>query len=135
LQDEPHIGAGWHGPEAGGGVTFRWATTDARLIVALDHAAPLRMQIRVQPLMFADAPPQDLWAEVNGSRLGPFRLQPGWQTVEQDVPEDVWRSGINRIALQFARGNRPRDVGLGGDDRLLSAAVDYVRVVDRRSQP
>ncbi len=135
LDDAPHIADGWHGIERGGdGVTFRWATADARLLFALDHAVLLRVQVRVQPLTFAAAPPQELSVDINGQRHGPFRLQPGWQTVEFDAAEETWRAGINRVALQFSRSHRPRDVGMGDDARVLSAAIDYVRVVDQGSQ-
>jgi hypothetical protein len=51
-----------------------------------------------------------------------------WTTIEFPVATDAWRAGVNRVRLEFSRANRPADVGLGGDSRVLAAAVDYVRV-------
>ena len=51
--------------------------------------------------------------------------------IEQTVPVSAWRAGVNQLVLRFSRATRPRDVGVSGNDRLLSAAVD-VRVAEVR---
>jgi hypothetical protein len=35
---------------------------------------------------------------------------------------------VNLLTLQFAWSRKPADVGAGGDQRSLAAAIDYVRV-------
>ena len=45
--------------------------------------------------------------------------------------QDAWRSGVNRLRLDFATVRSPAQAGLSGDGRLLAAAVDYVRVAAR----
>jgi hypothetical protein len=65
---------------------------------------------------------------VNGRRYGPVAVDKDWQTLEFATSEDAWRSGVNRLSLEFASARGPADVGLGGDPRPLAAAVDYVRV-------
>ncbi len=128
LGDDAMVGAGWHAPERQGDLPFRWASAVAEVIVPLDHPADLETQIRIQPLMFGGATPQQMWVTVNGIRHGPFRLEPEWQRIVFPVEHDRWRSGANRVAFEFSRQTRPADVNLGGDMRLLSAAVDYLRV-------
>ena len=116
------------GAEEGGGVTFRWAFSPATLLIALDHAAPLRVQVRAQAFNYPGAAPQMMTPVVNGRRYAPVLVPPEWTTVVFDVEVGAWRAGVNRLTLEFGRTERPADVGLGGDGRLLSAAIDYVRV-------
>jgi hypothetical protein len=119
---------GWHDPERETGVTFRWASPQADLLVPLDHAATLRVQVRLHAFGFPGAPPQTLRLFVNGREHGPVAVDPGWHSAEIVVDRAAWRAGVNRVRLAFARGTRPADVGLGGDPRVLAAAVDFVRV-------
>ncbi len=126
--DELWLEDGWHGAEEGGGVTFRWAFSPATLLIALDHAAPLRVQVRAQAFNYPGAPPQMMTPIVNGRRQAPVAVPTEWTTVVFEVEESVWRAGVNRLTLEFSRTQRPVDVGLGGDGRLLSAGIDYVRV-------
>jgi hypothetical protein len=128
LEDEPFLGDGWHGAERAGDLTFRWASQRAGLRVALDHAAHLQVQLRAQAFDFPGAPPQTVIITVNGIATDARAVPPVWTTVVVDVPADRWRAGINRVDLIFSRESRPADVGLGGDTRLLAAAVDYLRV-------
>ena len=53
---------------SGDGTTFRWASREATVRVALDHAATLRVQVRGLAFTYPDAPPQTLTVSVNGSR-------------------------------------------------------------------
>jgi hypothetical protein len=127
--DDVFIAAGWHQPERSGDATFRWATREASVLVPLDHAAALVVQVRVLPFEPTAAPPQSLTVVVNGVASEAVGLAADWQVAEVLVPSDRWRAGVNRVVLRFARELRPADVGGGGDTRALAAAVDYVRVV------
>ena len=129
TDDGPLIGDGWHGEEKSGPITFRWAASPATVLVPLDHAANLAVQIRAQAFNYPGAPPQTLNVYVN-DRLAvrDLAVPNEWTTIEFLVAEEFWRAGVNRLRLEFGRANRPADVGLGGDPRLLSTAVDYVRV-------
>jgi hypothetical protein len=126
--DEWLIGDGWHDVERDGATTFRWASGTATVAIPLDHPAPLTIQIRLHAFAYPKAPPQTVVIVVNGQRLPAQPVPDGWETIEVPTGADVWRGGVNRLRLDFARATRPADVGLGGDGRLLSAAVDYVRV-------
>jgi hypothetical protein len=120
---------GWHGAERDGPITFRWAASPAVLMIPLDHAAALTVQVRLHSFGFPNAPAQALTIELNGRTFGPVPVHDGWETLEFATDRDAWRSGVNRLRLEFAWAHAPTDVGLGGDTRLLAAAVDYVRVV------
>jgi hypothetical protein len=128
LADEPFIEGGWHAREQDGPTTFRWAGRDSVVLLPLDRAATLRLQLRLQPLGYAGSPPQQVTIVVNGAAQPPAPVAPGWNTIELTVDERHWRTGVNRVALGFAWVARPADVGLGGDQRELAAQVDYVRV-------
>ena len=120
---------GWHGEERDGSVSFRWASSPATLLISLDRPANLLVQVRAQAFNYAGATPQTLDAYVNDRPVAMTVPVPNeWTTIEFAAPADAWRAGINRLRLEFARANRPADVGVGGDTRVLAAAVDYVRV-------
>ncbi len=122
---------GWHGPERDGAITFRWAASPAVVMIPLDHAAALTVQVRLHAFGFAKAPAQTLTLNVDGHTFGPVPVHDGWETLEFATDRDTWRSGVNRLRLEFAWAHAPSDVGLGGDTRPLAAAVDYIRVTQR----
>lgn len=129
TDDSLLIGDGWHGEEKDGAITFRWAASPATVLVPLDRTANLAVQVRAQAFNYPAAPPQTLTAYINDRLVVRDLAVPAeWTTIEFIAAEEHWRAGVNRLRLEFARANRPADVGLGGDPRLLSAAVDYVRV-------
>jgi hypothetical protein len=51
IEDDWLLAEGWHAPEREGAVTFRWAASPATLRIPLDHAARLRVQLRVHALL------------------------------------------------------------------------------------
>lgn len=126
--DHIWLETGWHAPEQSGPVTFRWAEASAGMLIPLDHAAALRVQIHALPFDYDGAPAQVVRLIVNGTAGPEATLEPGWTTTVLEVEKGLWRAGVNRLQLAFARGTRPVDVGKGDDSRMLSAAVDWVRV-------
>jgi hypothetical protein len=129
--DTVYLGGGWYAPEQDGPSTFRWATSRAEALVPLDHAAPLIVQLRLRPFEYPGATQQTVVTTINGHSYGPVTVGNGWQTVEFATAQEDWRSGVNRVRLDFAWARRPVDVGVSGDARILAAAVDYVRVAVR----
>jgi Dolichyl-phosphate-mannose-protein mannosyltransferase len=135
--DDWLIEDGWHAPEREGAITFRWAADRASMRLPLDHAAPLRVVVRLHAFAFPGAPAQTLTLAANGRTCAPARpsanttampVGSDWQTVECTLDESAWRAGVNHVSFVFAYAARPVDVGIGGDTRPLSAAVDWVRV-------
>jgi hypothetical protein len=119
---------GWHAPEKDGATTFRWAASPATLRIPLDHAATLRMQVRLHAFAYPGSPSQTLTLSANGTACLPLPVGPEWQTVECTLDRSAWRAGVNELELRFAYAQRPVDVGAGGDLRPLAAAIDWVRV-------
>jgi hypothetical protein len=126
--DEWLIGDGWHAPEMDGPISYRWAASPATLRIPLDHAAPLRLQVRLHAFAYPGAPPQTLTILANGRACSILPVTPDWQTIECTLDRTAWRSGVNELELRFAYAQRPLDVGAGGDLRPLAAAIDWVRV-------
>jgi hypothetical protein len=133
-QDEWLIADGWHAPEKEGATTFRWAASPATLRIPLDHAAPLRVQVRLHAFSYRGAPPQSIAISANGRACPQLPVTADWQTVECALDAASWRAGVNELELRFAYSQRPIDVGAGGDLRPLAAAVDWVRVSANGSQ-
>ncbi len=126
--DEWLLGEGWHAAEKEGAITFRWAASPATLRIPLDHAAPLRVQVRLHAFAYPGSPPQTLTLSAGGTTGSVLAVTPEWQTVECMLDRASWRAGVNELELRFAYAQRPIDVGAGGDQRPLAAAVDWVRV-------
>jgi hypothetical protein len=126
--DHIWLDEGWHGPEQAGPVTFRWAEASAGMLIPLDHAATLRVQVHALPFEYPDAPAQVVRLVVNGTAGPEATLEPRWATAVLEVNKSLWKAGVNRLHLVFGRATRPADVDRGGDVRMLSAAVDWVRV-------
>ncbi|HEY3884803.1 MAG TPA: hypothetical protein VGL62_06335, partial [Vicinamibacterales bacterium] len=130
--DDPFLEDGWQAPEHDGPITFRWAGAAAMLRIPLDHAAPLHIQIRLHAFSYPGAPGQTVTISANGRACAPVDVPADWATLDCDLDASAWRSGLNRVALNFGRAARPVDVGLGGDARPLAAAVDWIRVIVQR---
>jgi hypothetical protein len=128
--DTDYIGAGWHGPERSGDLTFRWVAADARLVLSLARAEALWVQIQTTPFEAPGLAPQALTLRVNDRELPAVVLASGWQRLDISTDADVWRAGVNHLTLMFSRETRPADVG-GTDGRRLAAAIDAIRIQKR----
>ena len=126
--DELWLGEGWYGPEHEGAVRFRWAAATASLRIVLDHPAPLIVQMRLHAFTWPGAPAETLSIAINGVGQARLEVPDAWAVIEQPVPAGAWRTGVNTVVLGFDRAARPSQVGPSGDDWVLAAAVDYVRV-------
>jgi len=124
--DRAFLLAGWFSPEREGGLSFRWATQQAALSIPLSFATDADLQIRLRAFPLTGEP-QTVTIETGGARIGPLPVGTVWQMVVAPIPRAAWRAGPNQIVLTFSRVGRPSSTG-GGDNRDLSAAVDFVRV-------
>ena len=79
--DELLIADGWHGAERDGSLTFRWASSPATVLIPLDHAANLTVQVRMQAFNYPGAVPQTMNAYVNGQLVTTTLVVPAeWTT-------------------------------------------------------
>lgn len=129
--DDLYIGEGWHAPERDGDRTFRWASRDALVVVPLDHAAPLDVEVRLRAYAPAGAPGQQVRLILDGREAGSAVVPDTWDTIVFRTEASSWRAGVTRLRLEFAWALRPIDAGGGGDTRELSAAVDNILVILR----
>jgi hypothetical protein len=125
------LGEGWHGAEQEGGTSFRWAASPAEVLIPLDHAAPLLVQVRLHAFASPGSAPQTVGVSVNNRPFAPVSVGAGWETVEFTTETSAWRAGVNRLRLEFATVRSPAQAGLSGDGRPLAAAVDYIRLAAR----
>jgi hypothetical protein len=119
---------GWHGREGGVETTFRWAESPATLLIPLHHPARLALQIRLQAFNYPGALPQTVMPFVNDHAQKVAVVPNDWGMLEFLVDEEAWHTGVNRVRLEFLRSTSPAEAGVGGDNRRLAAAIDYVRV-------
>ena len=125
------LGEGWFGSELDKDETFRWASSEARLLLPLARVAPLEVQVRIRAFTYPGAPVQHVTIHAPGASFGPYGVAGDWQVLTFHTPPAAWHTGLNRVRLEFARATTPGSVGLGNDSRALSAAVSVFRVTIR----
>ena len=127
-------GEGWsYREENKEGIVYQWAMGEqAELGLPVGQPRDSRLRFRVLPFMYPDAPPQAVEVWLNRSPIATIDLPRGWSEHEIELPQAVWSSsGANVLYLRFARSTAPSEVNKGSQDhRSLSAAFDYLEVVD-----
>jgi hypothetical protein len=120
--NEPYLGEGWDAgsDEQPYGATANWVTGEtAELYVPLDAQQDITLRLAVAPLAY-DGARQMLSVRFNDEPVLRGReLAPGWQTVEARVPAAATREGFNRVRLEFAWAQSPRQVFPDGASRAL----------------
>jgi hypothetical protein len=117
----PFLGAGWHDPEPAG---FRWTSAAAaEVLLPLAGATRAHLRLRAMPLAGAGIAPSTLSVALNGAALGASSLTPGFGAYEFEAAAPALRDGTNRLTLRVGRVARPRDLGLGADERRLGVAI------------
>jgi hypothetical protein len=96
--------------------------------MALDHPAPLRVQVRARAFSWPEAPQQHVVIAVNGRAYPQVPLAAAWDVAEVVTAATDWRSGVNLVTLTFGYARRPAEIGGSPDQREIAAAVDYVRI-------
>jgi hypothetical protein len=128
LRDEALFGAGWYGLEARESGGYRWAGSDAVMLVR----APQRTDVEVtlEAGVAAETGPSGattIALRVNGVEVGTraASVEPRytWQ-----VPAGVWVAGTNELWWTTSRAVRPADAG-GTDTRSLALRVTEVSLM------
>ena len=126
-------GAGWSFPELNKeGISFQWATApEAELGLPVTSKRDRMIRFRVLPFSYPGASIQTVEFVLNSEVLGSVELDKGWSEHEVLAPASSWRGGPDILTLRFGRTNSPAQVNPGSSDRrFLSAAFDYLEVVD-----
>jgi hypothetical protein len=127
--DSPFVDGGWTAVDRDGTVTFRRTAGVGRLLIPLDHAAPLDVQIELRAS--PGTPPPRLTLDTGRARFGPVAVPPDWQRIVLTTPASAWRRGINRVRLELAS-----EAGPAGPAVETAAEVAYLRVqVRQQEQP
>jgi hypothetical protein len=111
------LGEGWAEAEEIQGVTANWAVAQrARIFLPAAGGAGYRLTATALPFDYPGAEEQRVALQVNGHRLEPITLAPGWVTYTWDVPGRFLRQGLNDVRFEFDRLDAPADVlpGNGG---------------------
>ena len=131
---EPYVGGGWDysTAEQPYGATGIWATdTTADLYLPLDGPKDVTLRLALAPLTYDGAPPQKVSIRVNDvTVLKEQALVPGWQTVQAQVPASATRRGPNRVTLDFAWAESPRQVFPDPASRAVIGSTGVVSPVN-----
>ena len=90
------------------------------MLIPLDHAAPLTVQVRLQAFTYPGATPQTLALTVNGRTFGPVPVPDRWETLEFATGIDAWRGRVNRLQLEFGARAHAGGSGTGRRRRARS---------------
>jgi hypothetical protein len=111
---EPYVGGGWDydASEQPYGATGIWATDrTADLYLPLDGPRDVNLRLALAPLTYDGALPQTVSIRVNDEPvLSGQALVSDWQVVEARIPASATRRGPNRVTLDFAWAESPRQV-------------------------
>ncbi len=131
---EPYVGGGWDygATEQPYGATGIWATDKtADLYLPLAGPKDVTLRLALAPLTYDGAPPQSVSIRVNDvTVLKQQALVPGWQTVQAQVPASTTRRGPNRVTLDFAWAESPRQVFPDPASRAVIGSTGVVSPVN-----
>ena len=131
---EPYVGGGWDysTAEQPYGATGIWATDKtADLYLPLDGPKDVTLRLALAPLTYDGAPPQKVSIRVNDvTVLNGQALVPGWQAVQAQVPASATRRGPNRVTLDFAWAESPRQVFPDPASRAVIGSTGVVSPVN-----
>lgn len=131
-----HLREGWGGPEhSPEGTTYAWAIrTHATIDLTLGHPVPSTLELRARPFVHPSLSVQSVDLAMNGSPIGTWLLEPGWNDYRAELPASVFQTGTNQLSLQFARAVSPASLGTGVDQRALAAAIDHVAITPKATR-
>jgi len=116
-------GEGWAADELLQGATANWAVEqEARVLLPSTDGAGYRLTVRALPFEYPDAKVQTMALVVNGHRLEPVTLSPGWADYAWEVPADLLEQPINDLRFEFDHLSAPADV-LPGDGTIGTTGV------------
>ena len=131
---EPYVGGGWDygATEQPYGATGIWATDKTSdLYLPLDGPKDVTLRLALAPLTYDGAPPQKVSIRVNDvTVLKEQALAPGWQTIQAQVPASATRRGPNRVTLDFAWAESPRQVFPDPASRAVIGSTGVVSPVN-----
>jgi hypothetical protein len=126
LAEEALFGTGWYGLEGRAPDHFRWADSDAVMLVRSAARAEVVVGLQAAPAA-APAPEITVGLRVNGIELDSRVMREGRTDYAWRVPAGVWLAGTNELWWHTSRAVRPADTG-GPDKRSLALRVTGITV-------
>ena len=130
LADDELFGTGWYGDEGRGAQLFRWASTDAVVMVSSALRTDVTVTMEAEAAAGVgggDAEPPVLTLRVNGTDVGSQPMGQGRRPYQWNVPAGVWLAGTNELWWHTTQAVRPADMG-GTDTRTLALRVSSIAV-------
>ena len=110
----------WSVPETWG----TWAIgNEANLTVSLPQSNTTFLAISIRPFITSNHPTQEIEIVVNNQSRGRLVLREGNDSVTLPIGKLDQLAGRLNITFKFQNPISPKDVGLGGDERLLSIGL------------
>lgn len=131
LEAREHLGAGWSIDETRrDGTTMVWAVGGrSELNFFLTRPRDLTLELRCTSFRRPGGLPQRADVHVNERSVGTVTFGPGLEEYRVPVAAGDTVAGSNLVELRFDSTGRPSDHGVAGDDRELTARLDFVRLV------
>ena len=135
--DADLLGKGWAGAEGAGRDAFRWALGRRASIVFPRWGRSDRViRFRALPMHDRAKSAQTVRVSVNGTAVGTVTLASGWKESAVASKAELWRDGMNDVALDFGFAVVPADVDANSNDhRELAACFDWISVDDAGESP
>ena len=129
--DVPWLGDGWFGPERGGDVTFRWASTSAAVFLPPLPAGRATIRVWLRPILTPAAPSQTVTLLLGSQSLGSETMTGDWAVIEREVEIGAGGRRAGTLTLTFDHTIRPSSAGPSGDHRDLAGAIDRIEIAIR----
>ena len=128
--DEPYLGAGWGMREKEGESDFRWSLgRESSLFFVVEDLAPLKLTLRVKPLLSARFPEKRVKVFLNKKMIATFTLkEEHFSSVSLSIPEKLVRKGVNELSFSSYPIFSPKEMWGRDDSRPLALAFDWVRI-------
>lgn len=121
IQNQTYLGKGWSQPEAWG----VWMEgRSAKVTLPLPDQKVSRLKLILQAFTSAKMPAQELNLFINGVDSGPITIREGQYPFIANL-EKIDLSKAQFLSVEFRPINpiKPKDLGLGQDERLLSVGL------------
>jgi len=130
LANDELFGSGWYGVEGPDDRAFRWAGTDAVVLLPSAMRTDVTVTLDAEAAAggsAADDAGAELTLRVNGVAVATQTMGKGEQRYTWNVPAGVWLAGTNELWWHTSRAVRPADTG-GTDTRALALRVSSIAV-------
>lgn len=125
----PVVGHGWARPQTEDGQHWFRRSSVPRSWLVLPIRTPGAFELTLRIRSELEEPPVRLTVEMNGAPVGEASLEPAWQELRFQIPEDLVSPGLNALTLHYSP--TPAEVIPGFRGRNAAVALEWVRLERR----